>query len=339
MDLHTSLRLVVVVAAAVVLGSCQTSGSRLVLPVAFEEPAPSATLRYPEDFGSHEAAVRGVASLLSRELVLPVPDRVMVYIYSSRAVFEQGLMTDGRLPAVRAAELSEFAIGVGKRRQLLLQDDGAPPAARDWLRPVAHELTHVAQIELAQGEGRAEQWLAEGMAEWAAFSVLERLGLDALAERRAAALQHVREQAALREARLDLDTLGTPRGFTVRHQREGSLATYQLAFLMTDYLIRRHGFERLVEYYRGFAGGRGRRARGRRVRHGAAPRRGGPPDVSLERRPRRRWLLPAARRRLSRLPCDGAAAGGLLPLRRRHDLRRRAVPSSRRGAGRRLRGH
>ena len=134
-----------------------------------------------------------------------------------------------------------------------------PPATRDWLRLVAHELTHVAQIELAQGEGRAEQWLAEGMAEWAAFSVLERLGLDALAERRAAALQHVREQAALREARLDLDTLGTPRGFTVRHQREGSLATYQLAFLMTDYLIRRHGFERLVEYYRGFAGGRGRR--------------------------------------------------------------------------------
>jgi len=203
--------------------------------------------------------VRGVAAILSRQLGLPVPDQVTVYIYGSRAIFEQGLVTDGRLPAVRAAELGEFAIGVGKRRQLLLQADGGAPATRDWLRLVAHELTHVAQIELAQGEGRAEQWLAEGMAEWAAFSVLERLGLDALAERRAAALQHVREQAALREARLDLDTLGTPRGFTVRHQREGSLATYQLAFLMTDYLIRRHGFERLVEYYRGFAGGRGRR--------------------------------------------------------------------------------
>src|SRR6185295_14649374 len=49
-----------------------------------------------------------------------------------------------------------------------------------------------------QGEGRAEQWLAEGMAEWAAFTVLERLGLDTLAERRAAALGHVREQAARR---------------------------------------------------------------------------------------------------------------------------------------------
>ena len=259
MDLHTPLRLCAVVAAALVLGSCQTGGSRVVLPVAFEQPsAAPATLRYPQDFASHEATVRGVASLLSRELGLPVPERVMVYIYSSRAVFEQGLMNDGRLPAVRAAELSEFAVGVGKRRQLLLQDEGSPPAAREWLRLVAHELTHVAQIELAQGEGRAEQWLAEGMAEWAAFTVLERLGLDALVDRRAAARGHVREQPALREARLDLESLGSPRGFTVRHLREGSLPTYQLAFLMTDHLIRRHGFDRVVEYYRSFAAGRGR---------------------------------------------------------------------------------
>jgi hypothetical protein len=258
MDLHTLSRLGAFVFAALVLASCQTSGTRVVLPVAFEEPAPAATLRYPEDFASHEATVRGVASLLTRELALPVPDRVMVYIYTSRAVFEQGLMNDGRLPAVRAAELSEFAVGVGKRRQLLLQDEGSPPAARDWLRLVAHELTHVAQIELAQGEGRAEQWLAEGMAEWAAFTVLESLGLDTVAQRRAAALGHVREQAALREARLDLETLGTPRGFTVRHLREGSLPTYQLSFLMTDHLVRRHGFDALVRYYRSFADGRGR---------------------------------------------------------------------------------
>jgi hypothetical protein len=257
MDLRIACR-IAFVAVALVLSACRAGGTRLVLPVAFEEPPTAATLRYPQDFASHEAAVRGVASLLTRELGLPVPDRVVVYIYTSRSVFEQGLMNDGRLPAVRAAELSEFAVGVGKRRQLLLQDEGAPPTAREWLRLVAHELTHVAQIELAQGEGRAEQWLAEGMAEWTAFTVLERLGLGTLAEKRAAALGHVREQAGLREARLDLATLGTPRGFTVRHLREGSLPTYQLSFLMTDHLIRRHGFRRMVEYYRSFAESRGR---------------------------------------------------------------------------------
>jgi hypothetical protein len=241
---------------ALLAGACARNG-RMVVPLTFEEAAPAAP-SYPGDFANHEAVVRGVAAILARELKLSVPEQLTVYIYSSRSVFEQGLVSDGRLPVVRAAELSEFAVGVGKRRQLLLHDEGGKPAAREWLRLVAHELTHVAQIELAHGEGRAEQWLAEGMAEWAAFRVLERLGLDALAERRAAALGHVREHPALRGNRLDLDTLGTPRGFTVRHLREGSLGTYQLAFLMTDYLIRRHGFDALLEYFRGFAAGRGR---------------------------------------------------------------------------------
>jgi hypothetical protein len=116
----------------------------------------------------------------------------------------------------------------------------------------------VAQIELAQGEGRAEQWLAEGMAEWAAFTVLERLGLDDLAGRQAVAIGHAREHPALRAGRLDLLSLGTPRGFTLRHLKEGSRPTYQLAFLMADYLVRRHGFDRLITYFRGFAEGRGR---------------------------------------------------------------------------------
>jgi hypothetical protein len=122
------------------------------------------------------------------------------------------------------------------------------------VRLIAHELTHVAQIELAQGEGRAEQWLAEGMAEWAAYSVLERLGLDALVERRAAAIGHVRDHPALLDGRLDLDALGTPQGFAVRPE------IYQLSFLMTDYLIRRHGFESLIGYLRILATGHGRYA-------------------------------------------------------------------------------
>ena len=246
-----------ILAVAAAVAAC-TGGGRIVLPVGLEDPVPAAALRYPQAFASHEAVVRGVATMLSRDLGLPVPDHVTVYIYASRAIFERGLVSDGRLPQGRAAELGEFAVGVGKRRQLLLHDTGGPPAGPDWLRLIAHELTHVAQIELAQGEGRAEQWLAEGMAEWTAFAVLERLGLDTLVERRAAAIGNVRDHPAMRDGHLDLDSLGTPRGFTARHVREGSLETYQLAFLMTDYLIRRHGFERLPDYFRLLATGRGR---------------------------------------------------------------------------------
>jgi hypothetical protein len=38
----------------------------------------------------------------------------------------------------------------------------------------------------------------------------------------------------------------------VRHLREGSLPTYQLAFLMTDYLIQRDGLPRVAAYFASF---------------------------------------------------------------------------------------
>jgi hypothetical protein len=207
-----------------------------------------------------ETTVRAVAAVMVRELGLVVPERVTVYVYSGREVFEQGLIRDADIAPVRAAELSDFAVGVGKRRQLLLHDEPGMNHGPEWVRLIAHEMTHVSQIELAQGEGRAEQWLAEGMAEWVAFTVLERLRLDTLARRRGIAVAGVREQAALQVGHLDLETLGTPRGFTMRHMREGSLPTYQLSFLMTEYLIQRNGLSRLVEYFASAARSRDRRA-------------------------------------------------------------------------------
>jgi hypothetical protein len=195
--------------------------------------------------------VLGIAAIMIKDLNMPLPAQFTVYVYSGRQVFERGLINDAQVSPARAAELSEFAVGIGKRRQLLLNDEAAG-GGREWLRLIAHELAHVSQIELAQGEGRAEQWLAEGMAEWVAFTVLERLSLDTLAGRRTTAIAGIRNHAALVAARLDLETLGNPRGFTVRHLREGSLPTYQLAFLMADYLVQRDGVTRVTEYFRSF---------------------------------------------------------------------------------------
>jgi hypothetical protein len=235
-------------ALGLVVAGC--AGGRTVVPVTMEP----ATLPIPQsahEFVTHEQAVRGIAAILVRDLRMPVPESVTVYVYSSRQIFEEGLVQDGRVSRLRAAELSDFAAGIGKRRQLLLHHDGAVSSA-DWLRLVAHELTHVSQIEMAGGEGRAEQWLAEGMAEWTAFHVLERLRLDTLLRRRAAAVQGVRRHPALGDARLDLETLGTAGGFTNRHLRDGSQATYQLVFLLADQLIRRDGFDRVVDYFHAF---------------------------------------------------------------------------------------
>jgi hypothetical protein len=235
-----------------VVGGCGAARQdRTVLPITLDPVA----LTAPRDgraLTTHDAAIRGISGIFVKELGLPVPERFTVYVYASRSVFEQGLIEDAQVSPVRAAELSDFAIGIGKRRQLLFNDEAYEVKGREWLRLVAHELAHVSQIELAQGEGRAEQWLAEGMAEWVAFTVLERLGLDTMDNRRTVARSGIKSHAALIAARLDLETLGSPRGFTVRHLREGSLPTYQLAFLMADYLITRDGFPKMIGYFGSF---------------------------------------------------------------------------------------
>ena len=240
--------------AALVVSLTAVAGcgsGRVVLPFSLD-PAASFAPRDSSQLGTNDAAIRGIAAILVHDLTLPMPPTFTAYVYSGREGFERGLVIDGNVSPVRAAELSEFAVGIGKRRLLLLNDEGGTARGREWFRLIAHELAHVSQIELAQGEGRAEQWLAEGMAEWVAFNVIERLGLDTVTRRRALAAAGIRNHAALVAARLDLETLGNPRGFTVRHLREGSLPTYQLAFLMADYLITRDGFPRVVAYFRSF---------------------------------------------------------------------------------------
>ena len=243
-------RLVLLVVVAALAAAGCTRG-RTVVPVRMQ-PAASVPLGGALDLSSHEATVRAVAGIISGDLGLPLPDTVMVYVYSSRHVFEQGLIEDARISRVRAAELSDFAVGVGKRRQLLLHHESNVGSA-EWVRLVAHELAHVSQIELAEGEGRAEQWLAEGVAEWVAFRVLERLRLDSVVRRRLVALEKVRTHPAVLARRLDLESLGTPRGFTERHLREGSQATYQLSYLLAEHLITQYGLDRVLGYFRSFA--------------------------------------------------------------------------------------
>lgn len=253
---HNALAASVLVSVAVLIAGC--GAGRVVLPFSINTEASPAP-RDARAFKTDEQAVRGIAAILAQELHLPVPPVFTVYVYDSRHAFERGLIHDARVSPVRAAEFSEFAIGIGKRRQLLLNEEGADGRGREWLRLIAHELTHLCQIELAQGEGRGEQWLAEGMAEWVAFAVLERQGLDTRQSRRELARLGIRNFAALAAAKLDLETLGTPRGFTIRHRQEGSLPTYQLAFLMADHLIAREGLSQVIYYFGLFAEHRDRK--------------------------------------------------------------------------------
>ena len=187
--------------ALALLGLVAASGcgrrERTVMPVTIDERIGSAAPRHPQDFSSHESVVRGVATILRRDLGLPVPEHVTVYLYSSRALFERGLVDDGRLAPVRAAELGEFAVGRRQTPAAAATQRGRPPGVARLAAAHRSRADPRGADRAGQSEGQAEQWLTEGMAEWAAFSVLERLGLETLAERRAVAHGEIRDYPAL----------------------------------------------------------------------------------------------------------------------------------------------
>ena len=198
--------------------------------------------------GPRTGGIDRVVEVLTRDIGLPLPAGTRVHVYTTRDAFRRGLVKDAAMGEEGADELAAFAIGIARPGRVLLNGRLAG-GGREWLRLIAHELTHVSQFELAGGEGRAEQWLAEGTAEHVAFQVLERLDAGSLDLHRRLALVRVQRQPAFAHGRLDLSTLGSPRDFTLRHQREGSVETYHLTFLLADYLVERHGFDKVVEYF------------------------------------------------------------------------------------------
>ncbi|MFQ5827659.1 MAG: hypothetical protein ACE5JD_00690 [Candidatus Methylomirabilia bacterium] len=227
----------------------------LVLPVRIEPETLSAPAAI-DSLADYESVVRSIAAVMVAELGVPLPRQFTVFVCQTRAAYERTLIREGRTPAARAAEIAQYSVGLGQHQRLFIDDEGlrgAPRTAR--LRIVAHELTHLAQYELSDGRrGSSEQWLREGMADWVAVRVLERLGEDMFFHQRDRALRTVaRALPRLEDKALDLVDLGRPLGWEARHLRSGSQLTYQLAFLLTADLIRQRGFESLIAYFRAFA--------------------------------------------------------------------------------------
>jgi hypothetical protein len=198
---------------------------------------------------AHRAAVEEIVTIMRRDVGLRLPAHVSVHVYDTQEAYRHGLVAEGFVALDRVDEIAAFAAGLARPGRVLLYAR-AVHGGREWRRLIAHELTHVAQFDLAGGDGRAAQWLAEGLAERVAFEVLDRLGLGSIGDRHALAVERMRHHPGFVAGRLDLGALGSPREFTMRHQRDGSLETYQLAFLMADYLVQRDGMATVLEYFR-----------------------------------------------------------------------------------------
>jgi hypothetical protein len=237
-----------VLAVAVVLAAGCVSGSRTSVEVPLGRPA--APLRAD----TADADVLGtVATVLVERFGLPLSPPLRAHFYGSQDAFELGLVTDGGLEdRVMARDQARFASGVGTARGILIRADrvAAVPLV-DRVGLYAHELTHVSQYEMAGGKRGGDQWLREGFADWVRYRTMEALGLRAYAESRRLVLRRVARAGSV-ERFPALGALVTNRQWTTARNELGGPATYDQAFLATDWLVERTGRERVVDYFRRF---------------------------------------------------------------------------------------
>jgi hypothetical protein len=241
-----------------VIGAMLTAGcarETLVLRL-WIAPDPPPGLAALGEISSYEEAVRTITGIMVHELDVPLSGPLTVFVYPTREAYAEGLVDIGRLPPDQAARIAAYSVAVTEHGRLFINDRRMRDLPRSaWLALIAHELTHHAQYQLSGGRrGRSEQWLREGMADWVACQVLDRLGYTTLRHERERALQEVAAaRPELASNPLDLVELGRPRGWEARHLEPDGRLVYRLAFLLTDDLIRRHRWPRLLDYFRAFA--------------------------------------------------------------------------------------
>jgi len=215
-------------------------------------PVPAA----PGEIATYEKAVHTITRIMVRELDMPLSGPLTVFVYPTREAYADGLVSTGRLAPEQAAKIAAYSVAVTEHGRLFINDEGMRDLPQsEWLAMIAHELTHHAQYQLSGGRrGRSEQWLREGMADWVACQVLDRLGRTTLRREREHALREIAAAwPELASEPLDLVELGRPRGWEARHIEPDGHLVYRLAFLLTDDLIRQHRWPRLLDYFRAFA--------------------------------------------------------------------------------------
>src|SRR5438045_2286923 len=127
----------------------------------------------------YETAVKAIAAVMVEDLSLPRLDSVLI-VYPHIGVYEMGLRMELDDRPNAADRSVSFAIASCGRRKVLA--DGARLAALSWanrVRALAHEVLHLAEFALADWScNTPHYWLMEGFAEWGAWTVMDRLGLE-----------------------------------------------------------------------------------------------------------------------------------------------------------------
>jgi hypothetical protein len=236
----------------VLLGTSFIGCTRLadirVVHVPGDSPAPASRIQWILDYNG---AVATIASVMEEDLRLG-PVTATLHFFPDRQAFQDALIGEGYDSGFARDTASSLDAIAGHRRVLLNEAALARLGWTDRVALLAHELTHTAQYELAGGRrGSSDQWLREGFAEWVSWRVLEALGASTMAAGRRTNLGRVRAAHARAELPA-LARLVTFRQWVGLRTHQGAVPMYAQSFLAVDFLIERHGLDRVLKYFRAF---------------------------------------------------------------------------------------
>jgi hypothetical protein len=216
-------------------GGCAARGADWV----FEVRAANAPSRVPPD-ADDTVLLNLVASIITHDLILPLPAGVPAVAYGDEPSFAAGLVRRGIRPE-RASDAARLGAAVATSAGIFLRSDLLPRMPRlERARLYAHELAHVAQARLGGKPGASPMWMREGHADWVAFRVLEALGGPSYAQSRERRLRLLLGSKAARAQRPALSALETGEAWVQGVKTFGANAIYGQAFLAVDWLVERY---------------------------------------------------------------------------------------------------
>ncbi len=250
-----------------ILAGCTTAPQVLTISSTSDAvtPPPSGSKDYAQTLAA-------IASVMSRDFKLPVVD-VSVTVYPSQSSYESGVVANAgrdrerlqqqlgsgaKLPSeaefvdsLRRLAVSSSAVG-NYRRVLVNDSHAARLRWHEWVRLLAHELTHSAQSELINGRlASADQWLREGFAEWVGYTVADKFGAESFAKSRQSVIDLI-ATARSYQTFPSLNQLARNSDWVTWLRTLGRAGTYGQALIAVDVLIEQKGIETVVDYFRLF---------------------------------------------------------------------------------------
>lgn len=227
--------------------TCQAEPQEI--PIAIRKGAASTD---PRQIADYQSAVDAIMRVITGKFTLTVP-RHTLQIYLSREEFERGLIKHLGLDPALARSTASFAkAAVGGEKVLINDIEVAGLSWPERIELLAHELVHTVQFGLTGHRSLSrQQWLTEGFAEWMAYAVTDSLALDSMPAARARIVTQLRAQGSVgslpRLAQLDAFAQ-----WIETRRKYGYAATFSLSFLAVEFLMERHSFGAVLDYFRRF---------------------------------------------------------------------------------------